>query len=51
VPFKVSALQYWSRQTVPVVGFLSPLKLPPAEIRYVHIVDITFDILELFNGK
>jgi hypothetical protein len=45
-PFKVSALQYWSRQPVPVLGFLVPLKWPPHHIHYIHIVDITFDILE-----
>ncbi|MHB1426658.1 MAG: DUF4365 domain-containing protein [Gemmataceae bacterium] len=45
-PFKVSALEYWSRQPVPVLGFLVPLKWPPEEIRYIHVIDITFDILE-----
>jgi hypothetical protein len=45
-PFRVSALEYWSRQPVPVLGFLVPLKWPPEEIHYIHVVDITFDILE-----
>jgi len=45
-PFSVSALQYWSRQPVPVLGFLVPIQWPPENIDYIHVVDITFDILE-----
>lgn len=44
--FAVSALQYWANQPVPVLGFLVPMKWPPEEIHYIHVADITFDILE-----
>jgi hypothetical protein len=44
--FKVSTLRYWASQPVPVLGFLIPMKWPPEEIHYIHVVDITFDILE-----
>lgn len=45
-PFPVSALQYWARQPVPVLGFLVPTQWPPENIHYIHVVDITFEILE-----
>jgi hypothetical protein len=44
--FKVSTLQYWANQPVPVLGFLVPIEWPPEEIHYIHIVDINFDILK-----
>jgi Domain of unknown function (DUF4365) len=44
--YKTDSLRYWQRQPVPVLGFLVPLTWPPDAIHYIHIVDISFDILE-----
>jgi len=44
--FSVSALQYWANQPVPVLAFLVPMNWPPEDIQYIHVVDVTFDILE-----
>jgi hypothetical protein len=43
--FDVTALRYWARQPVPVLGFLVPVRWPPEVIHYIHVVDLTLDIL------
>lgn len=44
--FKVPSLHYWSQQPVPVIGFLVPARPDSKTIRFIHVVDITFDIIE-----
>jgi len=44
--FKTSNLDYWSRQPVPVLAFLVPVKERSEDINFIHVVDVTFDILE-----
>jgi Domain of unknown function (DUF4365) len=48
VPFRfdVSSLNYWARQPVPVLAFLVPVKWPPRDARFIHVVDVTLDVLQ-----
>jgi hypothetical protein len=43
--FKTKHLRYWRRQPVPVLAFLVPTKWPPESINYIHVIDITSNIL------
>jgi len=45
-PFKTSSLEYWAKQPVPVLALLVPLEWPPENINVIHVIDITFGILE-----
>ncbi len=45
-PFRTESLKYWSKQPVPVLAFLVPLKWPPEKIKIIHVIDVTFGILE-----
>jgi hypothetical protein len=47
-PFATSSLKYWAKQPVPVLALLVPVKWPPEDIGVIHVVDVTFGILE--NG-
>jgi hypothetical protein len=44
--FDTSSLEYWEKQPVPVLSLLVPIKWPPEKIAFIHVVDITFSILE-----
>jgi hypothetical protein len=42
--FKTAHLEYWRRQPVPVLAFLVPAV--EDEIRFVHVVDITMNVID-----
>ncbi|HWP91793.1 MAG TPA: DUF4365 domain-containing protein [Thermodesulfobacteriota bacterium] len=44
--FDTSSLEYWEKQPVPVLSLLVPIKWPPEKIAFIHVVDISFSILE-----
>jgi hypothetical protein len=45
--FKVEHLKYWQKQPVPVLIFLVPNILKTKNIKYIHVIDITKQLMKI----